>query len=181
MGFQEMSMKAVVFDRIGPPLEVLRLAEIPIPEINDDEVLVRMISASISPGDFLFIENLYPEPKKPHFPRQIGGNHGMGIVEEVGRSAPIKLGSLVAFSYYNTWAEYAAVPAEWVIPLPSGFPLEIGGQFFNPITAWDLLRHSRAQPGQWLAVTAGYSTVSTMALQFAKQRGVNVICVVRRT
>jgi NADPH:quinone reductase-like Zn-dependent oxidoreductase len=61
-----------------------------------------------------------------------------------------------------------------------GFPLEKGGQFFNLITAWDLLRDSGVRPGQWLALTAGYSTVSIMALQFARHKGVNIISVVRR-
>jgi len=42
-------MKAVVFDKIGSPLDVLRLAPVPIPEIADNEVLVKMISASINP------------------------------------------------------------------------------------------------------------------------------------
>jgi NADPH:quinone reductase-like Zn-dependent oxidoreductase len=176
----EMTMKAIVFDTIGPPLEVLRLAEIPIPAIKDDEVLIRIVSASISPGDFLFIENLYPEPKKPRFPQQIGGNHGAGIVEKVGKNLNIEPGAYVAFSYYNSWAEYAAVPAEWLIPLPSGFPPEKAGQFFNLITAWDLLEAARVKPGEWLAVTAGNSTVSTMVLQFARARNVNVISLVRR-
>jgi len=70
-------MRAVVFDKVGPPTEVLRLADVVIPEIGDDEVLVEMLAAPINPGDFLFIQNLYPEPKKPHFPEQIGGNYGV--------------------------------------------------------------------------------------------------------
>ena len=174
-------MKAIVFDGIGSPRDVLYLDDIPLPQIGDNEVLVRMVSASINPGDFLFIENLYPEPKKPLFPRQVAGNHGAGIVERVGANVALQPGTLVAFSYYNSWAEYAAVPAEWLIPLPADYPLERAGQMVNPITAWDLLEDSRVQPGQWLAVTAGYSSVSTMVMQFAQRRGINVLSVVRRT
>ncbi|RWC44708.1 MAG: hypothetical protein EOS55_20620 [Mesorhizobium sp.] len=173
-------MKAIVFDRIGSPRDVLHLDDIPVPQIGDNEVLVRMVSASINPGDFLFIENLYPEPKKPVFPRQVAGNHGAGIVERAGANVSLRPGTLVAFSYYNSWAEYAAVPAKWLIPLPADYPLERAGQMVNPITAWDLLDDSRVQPGQWLAVTAGYSSVSTMVMQFAQRRGINVLSVVRR-
>jgi hypothetical protein len=50
----------------------------------------------------------------------------------------------------------------------------------NPISAWDLLNESRVHAGQWLAVTAGNSTVATMVLQFAKFRKVNVISIIRR-
>lgn len=174
-------MKAIVFDEIGSPRDVLYLDDVPIPRIGDGEVLVRMVSASVNPGDFLFIQNLYPEPKKPHFPRQIAGNHGAGIVEAVGADVALKPGTLVAFSHYNTWAEYAAIPAEWLIPLPADYPTERAGQMVNPITAWDLLVDSRVQPGQWLAVTAGYSSISTMVMQFAQRRGINVIAIVRRS
>ena len=173
-------MKAIVFDKIGSPNEVLELRDVPVPEISDNEVLVRMVSASINPGDFLFIQNLYPEPKKPKFPGQIAGNHGAGIIEKAGKQVNLQPGTFVAFSYYNTWAEFAAVPAEWLMPLPTGYPMEKAGQFVNPITAWDLLDQCGVLPGQWLALTAGNSTVSTMVAQFAKHRGVNIISIVRR-
>src|SRR5918999_4909541 len=75
----ETAMKAIVFDAIGSPRDVLYLHDVPMPRIGDGEVLVRMVSASVNPGDFLFIQNLYPEPKKPLLPRQIAGNHGAGI------------------------------------------------------------------------------------------------------
>src|SRR5258708_32587286 len=139
-----------------------------------------MVSAPISPGDFLFIENLYPEPKEPKFPQQIAGNHGAGIVTKVGKNVRAEVGSYVAFSYYNSWAEYAAIPAAWLMPLPRRFAPEKAGQFFNLITAWDLLTEARVRAGDWLALTAGNSTVSMMALQFAAARGANVISIVRR-
>jgi NADPH2:quinone reductase len=174
-----MNMKAVVFDRIGSPADVLQLREVPVPEIGDHDVLIKMVAASVNPGDFLFIENLYPEPKKPVFPGQIAGNHGTGVVVRAGQKVGFKAGTLVAFSYYNTWAEYAAVPVEWLIPLPAQFPIEVAAQFVNAITAWDLLEESAVQPGGWLALTAGNSAVSTMVLNFAKLRKINVISIVR--
>jgi NADPH:quinone reductase-like Zn-dependent oxidoreductase len=64
--------------------------------------------------------------------------------------------------------------------LPSGFAPEKAGQFFNLITAWDLLAAARIRAGDWLALTAGNSSVSMMALQFAKARGAKVISIVRR-
>ncbi|RBL90539.1 quinone oxidoreductase family protein [Chitinophaga flava] len=173
-------MKAIVFDKIGSPEEVLELREVPVPEIKDNEVLVRMVSSSINPGDFLFIQNLYPEPKRPLFPGQIAGNHGAGIIEKAGKTVKLKPGTFVAFSYYNTWAEYAAVPDEWLIPLPIDYPVELAAQLVNPITAWDLIDQAGLRAGQWLAVTAGNSAVSLMVMQFAKHKGINVISLIRR-
>ncbi|MBV8278092.1 MAG: zinc-binding dehydrogenase [Verrucomicrobia bacterium] len=172
-------MRAVVFDKIGSPADVLELREMPVPEIGDHEVLIRMVAASVNPGDFLFIENLYPEPKKPVFPDQIAGNHGAGVVVKVGPKVAIETGTLVAFSYYNAWAEYAAVPAQWLIPLPAWTPIEVAAQFVNPITAWDLLNESAVQSGGWLGLTAGNSAVSTMVLNFANLRKIKVIAIVR--
>lgn len=172
-------MKAILFDKIGSPADVLRLQEIPIPEIGDDQVLIRMVASSVNPGDFLFIENLYPEPKKPVFPGQIAGNHGAGVVVKAAPNGALEVGTFVAFSYYNSWAEYAAVPAEWLIPLPPRTPIEVAAQFVNPITAWDLLNESAVQPGGWLALTAGNSAISTMVLNFAKAKKIKVIAIVR--
>ncbi len=35
-------MKAIVFDKIGLPSDVLELRDVPIPEIRDNEVLVKI-------------------------------------------------------------------------------------------------------------------------------------------
>jgi NADPH2:quinone reductase len=60
-------MKAVVFDQVGRPDQVLRLADLPIPDIAPNEARVRMLAASISPGDFLFIEIFTPSRKNLSF------------------------------------------------------------------------------------------------------------------
>jgi NADPH:quinone reductase len=132
-------MRAVVFDEVGPPTDVLRLADIAIPEIGDNEVLVKMLVSPINPGDFLFIQNLYPEPKKPQFPQQIAGNYGAGIVEKAGKNPTLEPGTMVSVTYYNTWAEYAVVPEQWLIPLASDYPVDKAAQLMNLITAWDLV------------------------------------------
>jgi NADPH:quinone reductase-like Zn-dependent oxidoreductase len=121
-------MKAIVFDRIGDPEEVLAWRDISIPAIGENDVLL----------------------KKPKFPGQIGGNHGAGIIEKKGRQVSLPEGTHVAFSYYNTWAEYAVLPAEWLIPIPSDLPVEKSGQLVNFISAWDLLEQANLSRGNGL-------------------------------
>ena len=174
-------MKTIFFDRIGSPLDVLQLGEAPVPEVGPGQVLVRMVSASINPGDFLFIQGLYPDPKKPHLPKQIAGSHGAGFVAKVGAGVELEVGTLVAFSYENAWAEYVALPEAWLIPLPAGYPVEKAAQFVNLITAWDLLERAAVKPGEWLALTAGHSTVATMVAQMAKRRSIHVLSIVRHS
>jgi len=174
------NMKAVVFDEIGDPVTVAKLVDKPVPQTGDDEVLVKMTAASINPGDFLFIQNLYPEPKKPVFPQQVAGNYGAGIVVQAGRNVAVAEGTHVAFGFFGSWAEYAAVPQQWLIPLPADYAPEKAAQLFNLFTAWDLLAQTKVRPGQWLAVTGGNSTVSAMIFQFARQRGIRVVAIVRK-
>ena len=44
-------MKAVVQDRLGPP-DVLRLADIGLPEVGAGDVLVRVRAAGLNPADW---------------------------------------------------------------------------------------------------------------------------------
>jgi NADPH2:quinone reductase len=173
-------MKAIVFERVGVPLEVLELRDVPIPEVGPGQALVEMVAASINPGDFLFIQALYPDPKKPIFPRQIAGGHGTGVVIRVGEGVDIPPGTRVAFSHKDAWAEYASLPAEWLIPLPPDYPTEKAAQILNLITAWDLVEEARVEAGQWLVLTAGNSTISTMVTQLARRRGIQVLSIVRQ-
>jgi NADPH:quinone reductase len=176
----QADMKAIVFDEVGAPRDVLRLTEVPVPEVADNEVLIRMVAASISPGDFLFVRGLYPPPHQPTLPRQIAGTHGIGIVERCGKRAAMPTGSLVALDAHGTWAEYVSVPADWLAVLPPDYPVEKGAQLFNIITAWDLLADANAQPGQWVAVTGGNSSLGSMVTQFAAARGIRIISLVRQ-
>ena len=173
-------MKAIVFDNIGLPTEVLELREVSKPVPAKGEVLVKMLNSSINQGDFLFIQSLYPDPKKPSLPGQIAGNTGAGIVVEKGPDATLAEGTLVAIYYYNTWAEYAAIPEKWLIPLPSDYPLDQAGQLMSVITAWDLITLSKAQRGEWIAITAGNASSAITATQIAKRKKLRVISLVRK-
>ena len=170
-------MKALVQDRIGSPLDVVELREIPEPQPGPGQTLVRMVAAGIHPGDFFFTQALYPEAKRPQLPGQVVGNHGVGRVVSGGN---LMAGTLVAFSAGRVWAEYAAIDTRALIPLPDDYPIDRAAQLMPAITARDLLTASEVQAGQWLAVTAGHSLVSGLLIQMARRRGVRVLVVVRR-
>jgi len=173
-------MQAIVFDKVGLPTEVLELREVDRPAPAKGELLVQLLNAPINQGDFLFIQNLYPEPKRPAFPGQVAGNYGTGIVIEKGPGANLPEGMLVAVNYYSTWAEYAAIPEEWLIPLPSEFPPEKAAQMMPLITAWDVVEASGAVAGDWIAVTAANSANALMIMQLAIRKGIRVIALVRK-
>src|ERR671932_2137670 len=45
-------MESVVFERYGPPADVLELRELEQPTPNDDEVLVRVRASSVNPAEW---------------------------------------------------------------------------------------------------------------------------------
>jgi NADPH:quinone reductase len=174
-------MKAIVFDRVGPPLDVLELRDVPMPTIGDDDVLVELSVASVNPGDFFFVQGLYPPPKIPKLPGQIAGTGGgAGVVVKGGRNTSLAPGTRVAFSWFNAWSEYAAVPERWLFPLPADYPLETAAQLANVISAWDMVEQSNATSGDVIVLTGGNSAVATMALQLARRQGIDVVSIVRR-
>jgi threonine dehydrogenase-like Zn-dependent dehydrogenase len=177
---KETTMKAIVFDRVGTPLEVLELRDVPIPTIGDEDVLVELSAASINPGDLLFIQGAYPPPKVAKLPGQIAGTGGgAGTIVEGGRNTSITRGTRVAFSWFNAWAEYAVVPERWLFRLPDGYPIELAAQLGNVITAWDMLARSKATAGDTIVLTGGSSAVATMLLQLARRKEIRVVSIVR--
>ena len=75
-------MKRVVFDRFGPPAEVLHLQDdVPAPQPKRGEVLVRMLASPINPSDLMYVAGKYGlKPSLPATP----GFEGVGVVEATG-------------------------------------------------------------------------------------------------
>lgn len=175
-------MKAVQFDTVGEPAEVLSLREIPQPTPQEGEILVRVKARSINPSDLAFIRGNYGIRPKPPCG---AGFEAMGVVEAHGAgvdAAKLPGGTRVSFTALNgAWQEYVCVAAATAIPLPPTVSDEVGAQMFvNPLTAWAMLHECKLQAGDWLLLTAGASTFSQLVLQLAVEQGIKVICTVRR-
>src|ERR1700754_4034009 len=98
-------MKAIRFHTYGGP-EVLRLDEIPVPEIKADEVLVRVGAAGVNFLDAYQRTGLYKTPV-PFGP----GMEGAGVIEKAGSASALKPGTRVAWTQHpGAYAEFAAVP-----------------------------------------------------------------------
>jgi len=170
-------MKAVVFEKVGTPYDVLQVQEVPMPEPATGEVRVKMLSSPINPADMLFISGKYRI--KPQFP-QITGLEGVGIIDKVLEGSPYSINTLVAFRHKGLWADYAIVPEQKLISLPAGYPVEKAAQLsLNPTTAYALLEEASLKQGEWLLINAGNSGVSRIIIQLAKLREIKTIVVTR--
>ncbi len=170
-------MKALVFNEKGKAEEVLKFQSINYTTLQHNEVAIKTIASPINPNDFMFIEKQYR--LTPSFP-QIAGFEGCGFIIENNGDNEFPVGSLVAFRYKNVWAERVNIPKEKLILLPTNFPIDKAAQLsLNPLTAWALLEQSEAKSGEWIILSAGTSAVSKLIIQFAKQKGIKTIVVVR--
>jgi len=171
-------MKSVQFIQTGSPSEVLEIREIPIPEPGPNEVRIKVSACNINPSDIMFIRGLYGI--KPEFPSP-AGFEATGIVDKVEDGSEFHVGMKVIFTAVGVWQEYVAVTENRVFPAPDGIPDDVASQaFVNPYTAYAMIEQSNLQRGQWLLLTAGGSAFGQFAVQIAKKRGINTICMVRR-
>lgn len=176
-------MKAAVFDRPGPPDEVLAVRNAPTPSPGRGEVLVRMLASPVNPSDLLYVRGQYS--LKPSYPAT-PGFEGVGVVESSGGGLFGKYlrGKRVAVLGGRTgnWAEYAIAKAKQCVPVPSDLSDEQAATFFvNPATAYLLTREVLAAPsGGWLLQTAAGSELGKMVIRLGKEYGFRTINVVRR-
>ena len=75
-------MKAVRFDRYGG-IDVLRVADVPVPEPDQGQVLVKVKAASINPGEAKIREGWFQKLWPATFPSDEGTDPA-GIVTKTG-------------------------------------------------------------------------------------------------
>src|ERR1041385_6777195 len=123
-------MWAVDLDKFGFP-EALKIQNVPIPQIDDDEVLIRVEAAGVGAWDPFereggFVEIMGIKPKFPY----VLGTDGAGTIEAIGKDVNrFKEGDRVyAAELANPkggfYAQYAAVQADNVSLIPGQLTME---------------------------------------------------------
>lgn len=164
-------MKAIRFHAYGGP-DVLRLEEIPVPEIQSGEVLVRIQAAGVNFLDAYQRKGLYKTPL-PFVP----GMEGAGVVEKAGSEARLKPGTRVAWAQHpGAYAQFAAVPAWKVVALPDEVDARSGAAaLLQGMTAEYLCDTTYpARAGDVALVHAGAGGVGLLLIQLLKQKGATV-------
>jgi NADPH:quinone reductase-like Zn-dependent oxidoreductase len=176
-------VKAIVFDRYGPPEEVLSVRDVPQPVPRRGEVLVRMLASPINPSDVMYVQGRYG--LKPTFPAT-PGFEGVGVVEANGGGilGMWRKGKRVAVinDRIGNWGEYTVTKARQCVPVPDDLTDEQAATFFvNPATAVAMTRKVLAvPPGEWLLQNAAGSALGKMVIRLGKKYGFWTMNVVRR-
>src|SRR5437667_11794783 len=177
-------MKAVVAHEYGAP-EVLKLEQIPRPEPNEDEALVRVIASSVNPADPLTLSGKYAKEFGTDLPL-IPGYDIAGVVEKTGANVTKLKVSDAVYGYPTFgggWADYVTVK-EWEVavkPKSLNF-VEAAAVPMGALTAWQaLVDVAKLQPGQTILIHGGSGGVGNFAVQIAKARGAQVIATASTT
>lgn len=177
-------MKAFVSTRYGSP-DVLQMKELTKPIPKDNEVLVRVRIAAVTPSDCAFrkgdpfIVRLIYGLNKPRL--SVGGVEFSGDVEAVGKDVTeFKAGDAVfgmSPDHFGTYAEYMCLPADkTIIHKPAGMPYESATAITDgATTALTFLRDvAKVQPGQKVLINGASGAVGAAAVQLACYFGAEV-------
>ena len=181
-------MKAIVQDTYGST-DVLELRDIDLPEIADDEVLVRVHAAGVDRGVWhLMTGRPYPVRLAGYGLRapktQVLGMDMAGVVETVGRDVTrFQRGDEVFGVGKGAFAEYARASEDKLAPKPANLSLEQAAAVpISGTAALQALRdHGRVRPGQHVLIIGASGGVGTFAVQLAKAVGADVTAVCTTT
>jgi len=180
----------------------LSIEQVPIGEIADDEVVVRIEAAPLNPSDILNllgaadlstlkvvgdrIEADVPKARLPGLTARLDrpmpmGNEGAGVVVQAGGSAQALLGRTVAIAPLGgSYSTYKKVKARDCLVLPEGTAARSGASaFVNPLTVLGMITTLRRESHTGLVHTAAASNVGQMLNRLCLAENIPLVSVVR--
>jgi NADPH:quinone reductase-like Zn-dependent oxidoreductase len=173
-------MKAMVMHEFGD-VNVLKLENVPLPKISEDEILVQVKSVGLNPIDYVArsVGGPFRTVLEASMPVILGWDIA-GIVSE-STSEKFSVGDKVfALSRFpevtGGYADFAAVPADQAVQMPSNISFEEAAAVpLAALTAWQaLVETANIQHGQKVLIHAAAGGVGHFAVQFAKVKGAYV-------
>ena len=172
-------MKAAVlthYDKKGTELEIREIST-PIPE--EDEVLVKIMTAAVNPLDNMIIRG---EVKLivPYAMPLVMGNEFAGVVEKTGKNAVrFKPGDRVygrmPLKKIGAFAEYAAVKETALAVIPEYLSFEEAATVpLTALTAMQAFEVMDVHAGESVFISGGTGSLGAMAIPVAKSLGLHV-------
>jgi NADPH:quinone reductase-like Zn-dependent oxidoreductase len=174
-------MKAIVVTDQAAGTAGMRLVERPEPQAAINDVVVQVHASGFTPGELTWPSTWTDRLDRDRTP-SIPGQELAGVVTALGygTTGP-SVGQRVfglSDSYRGgTLAEYVAVEARNLAPLPGDVDFTVGASVAMPgLTAWQgLFEHGRLQAGQSVLVHGAAGAVGSMVAQLARLAGAYVI------
>jgi NADPH:quinone reductase-like Zn-dependent oxidoreductase len=170
------TMRAVRIHSFGGP-EVLRLDEVPRPEPEQDEVLIRIKAASVNPVDYKIRsgQNAKPEQLPLVLGQDISGTIARCGTKVQDWETGDEVFAMLPWSRH-AYAEYVTIKASDAVPKPQTIDHEHAAAApLAALTAWQgLFDHGALQRGQHVLIHGAAGGVGHFAVQFAKVVGAKV-------
>ncbi len=185
-------MKAVVYDRYGPP-EVLHVAEVEKPAIKENEILIRVQATEATKADCemrkckFAVKWLWPLFRlsmgifRPR--NRILGFYLAGTVEEVGSSVTaFKPGDELFGSSsmrLGAYGEFVSIPENCtLVPKPTNLSFEEAAAVpLGGLNALHFMRLANIQPGEKVLIIGAGGSIGLFSVQIAKSMGAEVTAV----
>ncbi|MBO0790403.1 MAG: NADP-dependent oxidoreductase [Ktedonobacteraceae bacterium] len=171
------TMRAIHVHSYGDA-DQLKLEEIPQPEPQEGEVLVRVHAAGVNPIDWK-IRSGWMKSVMPVTLPYVPGNEFAGVIERVDPHVPTLRPGQTVFgqSSGGAYAEYCAAPSRALAPMPVSLSFdEAAAAPIGATTAWQgLFDAGQLHAGQRVLILGGSGGVGTFAVQFAHRAGAQVI------
>ena len=177
-------MKAIIITKYGSP-DVLKLREVEKPTPKNNEVLIKIKSASVTAADSMmrkgkpFYGRLFIGLRKPKYP--VSGTGFSGVIEKTGNDViTFKIGDKVygeSVLGAGTNAEYLCLPEDGVLALKPEHLTheEVASVCDGPLTSWNFLKEmAKVEHGQKVLVNGASGSLGTAAVQLANYLGAEV-------
>jgi len=183
----------------------LSLEHTPIPELQEDEVLVRVEGAPLNPSDqpSIFqgstVKTAKKEAEVDGLPRTTIqtpggeempagqqtplGNECAGVVVAAGSSAAAQLlmGCVVGAVGGATYKEHLVAKASFCLAMPDGVtPADAASWYVNPLTALCFVNTMREEGHKAIVHAAAASNLGVMLARICKAEDVDLVCIVRK-
>jgi NADPH:quinone reductase len=157
------SVRAIQMTEFGGP-EVLKLAELPMPQPTPEQMLIEVTHAGVNFADTHTRTNSYV--RKASLPL-VPGVEVAGVRTDTGERVVAMLDGS------GGYAEYAVAQADLAFPIPDGLDDAVAlALLIQGTTAWHLHRTAgRVQSGESVVVHSGAGGVGSLAVQLARPFG----------
>lgn len=181
-------MKAALAEAYGAP-EVVRVRDIPVPEIGTTDILIEVHAVTVSSGDWRLRTGTFPDGmavlgrlamgiSKPR--RPLLGNDLSGVVVKVGAAVTrFKVGDEVIAQKGGTHAEFVTMGEDGAIARKPGNLsfVQAAAMGFGGGSALHFLQKGAIKPGEHLLVNGASGSVGSAMIELAKHFDAEVTAV----
>ena len=170
-------MKAAVLNKKNEDLEI---KEVPMPEIDEDDVLVKVKYAGVNPLDNMIVREEVKLITPYKYPL-VMGNEFSGIVEKTGSSVTDftegdRVYARMPLNKIGAFAEYVAINKYAIAKIPDYLKFDEAAcvplTALTAIQAFELMNPSK---GEIIFISGGTGSLGAMAIPIAKDLGLHII------